>query len=279
MLTKIKKNKKVYAFILVLILILLSLKVFASTDPYWFDTSWHFRAEYSINNTNYDRDYWPIEMELNFTDIIYQANKNGTFDSASIRVIEHNSSGAVLYEQPFQFENATNFNSITNAAGVLTFLLNGTTTANQERYIYIYFDIEENGIKTPASYSSNLNYSWDGEEAQVNNSIIRLKIDTLRGENTSGIYDVWETNTIIGTPSTLSKTKEYTQFSNGSNNFSFDFRNNATFNLGDLKLVVEQTGNETLWNNPDAVTGLGLMKKRYIFYENSSWIKIEQNYT
>ncbi|NOQ37847.1 hypothetical protein GQ472_03070 [archaeon] len=257
----------------------MSVQVTAASDSYWFNTSWHFRTNFTINNSNYDRDFWPVELDMNFTDLISQENKSGTFDNESIRVYEHNSTGYVLFEHPFQFDNATGFDASANAAGTLTFLLNGTTTANQVRYIYVYFDIVENGAKTPVSYSTNLDYYWDGEEVHVNNSIYRLKIDTLRGENTSGIYDIWETNIIVITPSTDSKTKEYTQFSNGTDDFSFDFRNNASFSAGPVKLVVEQIGNETLWNNPDSLTGFGLMKKRYIFYENSSWIKIEQNFT
>ncbi|MCK4808228.1 MAG: hypothetical protein KAS90_01265 [Candidatus Aenigmarchaeota archaeon] len=251
----------------------------AASDPYWFDTSWHFRTNFTINNSNYDRDFWPVELDMNFTDLISLENKSGTFDSASVRVYEHNSTGYVLFEHPFQFDNASGFDASANAAGILTFLLNGTTTANQVRYIYVYFDIVENGAKTPVAYSSNLNYTWDGKEAHVNNSILKLKIDTLRGENTSGLYDARISNIIFMTASTASKTKEYTQLSNGTDNFSFDFRNNASFSAGPVKLVVEQTGNETLWDDPDSLTGFGLMRKRYIFYENSSWIKIEQNFT
>ncbi|MBW6461423.1 MAG: hypothetical protein K0B07_00015 [DPANN group archaeon] len=252
--------------------------VMASFDSYWFDTDWHFRTNFTINNTDYDRDYWPVELDINFTDIMLQSGKNGTFDNESIRVIEHDFSGAVLFEHPFQFDNKIGFNVSTNAVGTIVFLLNGTTNANQIRYIYVYFDTVENTVKVPVSYSTNLVYSWDGEEAHVNNSLFNMKIDTLRGENTSGIYDIYSNNIIFSTSST-NKTKEYTQFSNGTDIFSFDFRNNATFSGGNIKRVMEQTGVETLWNNPGLVTGFGFMKKRYIFYENTSWIKIEQNYT
>ena len=277
-----KCRVKCYAsvFLIVLALIFLSVPVMAASDPYWFDTSWHFRTNFTINNSNYDRDFWPVELDLNFTDLISLENKSGTFDNESIRVYEHNSTGYVLFEHPFQFDNATGFDASSNAEGTLTFLLNGTTTANQVRYIYVYFDIVENGAKTPVSYSTDLEYSWDGEEIHVNNSLYKLKIDTLRGENTSGLYDIKEGGfNIFLTPSTDSKTKEYTQFSNGTDTFSFDFRNNATFSGGNIKRVVEQAGFETLWNNPTDVTGFGFMKKRYIFYENTSWIKIEQNFT
>ena len=180
-----------YTAIAVLALMFFSTSVMAASDPYWFDTDWHFRTNFTINNTDYDRDYWPVELEINFTDIMLQSGKNGTFDNESIRVIEHNSFGAVLFEHPFQFDNQIGFNVSTNAIGTLVFLLNGTTTANQIRYIYVYFDIVENTVKAPVIYSTDLVYSWDGEEVHVNNSIYRLKIDTLRGENTSGLYDIY----------------------------------------------------------------------------------------
>ena len=268
-----------YVLIIVLALIFSPITVIASSNSYWFDTSWHFRTNYTINNTDYDRYNWPIELDLNFTDIMSQSGKSGTFDNESIRVIEQNSSGHVLFEHPSQFDNAIGFNLSTNALGTLTFLLNGTTDANQVRYIYVYFDIVENTGKAPVTYPTNLNYSWDGEEIHVNSSLYRLKIDTLRGENTSGLYELFSDSTIFLTASADSKTKEYTQFSNGTHNLSFDFSNNATVSGGSIKRIVEQSGVETLWNYPEAVTGYGLMNKRYIFYENVSWIKIEQNYT
>jgi len=266
-------------FIIVLVLILLSIHVFAPSDPYWYDTSWHFRTNLTINNTNYDRSFWPIEFNINFTNLINQANRNGTFDSASIRVIEQNSSDYVLFEHPYQFENIIGFDSVTNAAGILIFVLNGTTSANQIRYINVYFDILENGVKTPVTYPSTIDYSWDGEEASVNNSDFKWKIDTLRGENTSGLYDARNLNILFVTLSETSKTKEYSQYSNGTHIFSFDLRNNATFIPGPMKLIIEQKGAETLWNNPDAITGEGYLTKRYIFYDNVSWFKIEQNFT
>ena len=146
-------KRYIYASFLVLALVLLSMQVIGVSNPYWYDTSWHFRVNYTVNNSNYDRNFWPLEFDINFTDFIYQKNKDGTFDNESIRVIEHNSSGNVLFEHSFQFDEVSDFNITTNAAGTITLILNGTTYANQARYIYVYFDIVENTAKTPVTYS------------------------------------------------------------------------------------------------------------------------------
>ncbi|VVB60928.1 NPCBM-associated, NEW3 domain of alpha-galactosidase [uncultured archaeon] len=270
-----------FALILAVALLSSPLMVQAPSNNYWFDTSWHFRVNLTINNTNYDRDFWPIELSLNFTDLIRQAGKNGTFDYSSIRVVEQNSSGGVMYQMRYQFENASGFDVSTNAAGTLVFILNGTTAANQTRYATIYFDTIENGAKSPISFSRAVNYTWTGEEAQVNNTQMRWRIGTARGENTSGLTEAKGMDgTIIFTNSSpTSITTEYIKYSNATHNLSFDLRNNATFSQGPVRLIMEQNGPETIWNNPGAATGFGKIKKRYIFYENSSWIKIEQNFT
>lgn len=280
-----KNAKRVILTALVLAIALASssLLVQAPANDYWFDTAWHFRVNFTISNTNYERADWPMEIPMNFTNMIKQAGKTGTFDYNSIRVYAENSSGGVTYQMPHQFENSSNFDIANNADGLLVFLLNGTTSVSEIRYISVYFDTEENGIKTPATYPININYSWDGEEAHVNNTKMRWKIDTIRGENTSGLYEVQGTsapyNIIFTTASHDSRTKEYTQFSNGTHNFSFDFRNNATFMAGPIRLIIAQRGDEIMWNDPNAKTGGGFMTKRYTFYEKNSWITIDQNFT
>jgi len=277
-----KQRIVLFAIIAAIALLSSAIMVNAPTDPYWLDTSWHFRINITINNTDNPRDFWPIELPINFTHLVYQNGKNGTFDSASIRVVETNSSGGILRNMTYQFENDSGFDAASNAAGTLIFVLNGTTAANETRRFQTYFDILENGAKSPVSFTTDLNYSWDGEEAEVNNSIkFRWRIDTLMDENLSGIYDVhaWDGGADNVITNSTGMPIEYVQYSNGTDNFSFDFRNNATFIAGPLRLVIEQTGNETFWNNPNAKTGFGLMKKRYVFYDDVKWMKIEQNFT
>ena len=248
--------------------------------PTWWDTSWNYRVGVEVNTTDYSRFNWPIEVDLNFTDLLLQKGSSGTFDINSTRVVEHNSTGGVMYEITSQFDSLSGYDAASNAVGTIIFLLNGTTAENTKRYFYIYFDIEENGAKSPASYSSTLNYSWDGEEFHVNNTHFQWKADTMRGDNTSGFYELKGSgNTIFKTDNSGDKTKEYTEFRNGTTTLMFDFRNNATFTAGPLRLTVEQKGDEAYWNDPDNKTNEGFMVKKYIFYENSSWMRVDTNFT
>ncbi|MCK4555143.1 MAG: hypothetical protein KAT83_00915, partial [Candidatus Aenigmarchaeota archaeon] len=268
--------------VLAIVFILLSLSTLSQTisTPTWWDTSWNYRVGVEVNTTDYSRFNWPVEVDFNFTDSLLQKGSSGTFDINSTRVVEHNSTGGVMYELASQFDTLAGYDAASNAVGTIIFILNGSNPQNTKRYFYIYFDIEENGAKSPASYSSILNYSWDGEEFSVNNTNFQWLVDTIRAENTSGFYSARGSgNTIFKTVSTASKTKEYTEFQNGTTRLMFDFRNNATFTAGPLRLTVEQRGEEAYWNDPDNKTGEGFMVKKYIFYENISWMRIVTNFT
>jgi uncharacterized membrane protein len=247
----------------------------------WWNVSWHYRVRLEINATDYNRTDWPIEQVINFTDLL----PSGTFDENSTRVFEYNSTGSILYEVPSQFDKDENFNASTNALGTLVFLMNGTTQANEKRIFYVYYDTVENGAKQQPSYSTNLTHnldSWDGEEFNVNNTYTHFWVDTVRGENLSGIIRVFDINSsqeILPWPlASDARPYEYIQYSNGTYNFSFDFRNNATLKYaGPVRIIIEQKGNETLWNSSNVTEGF--MTKKYIFYEMNKWVKIETNFT
>ena len=57
----------------------------------WWNVSYQYRIMLEINSTQYDRTDWPIEQEINFTDIL----PSGTFDINSIRIFEYSSSGLI----------------------------------------------------------------------------------------------------------------------------------------------------------------------------------------
>jgi uncharacterized membrane protein len=239
----------------------------------WWNVSWHYRVRLEINSTQYNRTNWPIEQVINFTDLL----PSGTFDENSTRIFEYNSTGSILYEVPNQFDKDESYSSSNNALGTLVFLLNDTTQPNTKRIFYVYYDTIENGAKQSKSYTNNLLYNWSGEEFNVNNSIFAFWADTIRGENTSGLYSVRRIssgNPIWIVPGSDERTIEYMQYSNGTHNFSFNLRNNATLKYsGAIRMVVEQKGNETIWNSTDITEGY--VTKRYIFYDKLQWIKIE----
>ena len=274
------KNKKIFLLISVLVFLTLIYPVRA-LDEWWNDT-WHYRVNLQINTTTYDRVDWPIEREMNFTEILKSFSVNGTFDINSTRVFEYNSTGHILNLVPSQFDIDEDYNASENAFGTLIFLLNGTTPPNKERYYYLYFDIIENGEKPKQSYSTDLSWSWDGQKFNVNNSVAYWWVDTNRGQGTnenetSGIYKTYQAGLpIFQEKSSNSRTLEYVQYSNGTHNFTFDLRNNAIFVNGSIRIKVIQVGNETFWGQLDNKTNQSTIVKEYYFYSKSPWIKIEQ---
>ncbi|HLC58893.1 MAG TPA: NEW3 domain-containing protein, partial [archaeon] len=251
------------------------------TNFTWWNNSWTYRFRLEINSTQYNRADWPIDQPVNFTDLL----PYGTFDINSTRVIEYNpSTGNVLYEIPSQFDRESVYDATSNAIGTVSFNMNGTTNVNQKRIFYVYYDSIENGAKTKQTYQTNLSYSWNGSVFNLNNSILAIWGNTVSGENVSGLYrvynltdpspDIWVT-----VPPASERPIEYMEYSNGTHNFSFDFRNNATFiSTGPVRIVVEQRGNETLWNSSN-MTNVGFATKRYVIYNSLQWIRIETNYT
>jgi uncharacterized membrane protein len=243
----------------------------------WWNVSWRYRVRLEINSSGYSREDWPIEYRVNFTDLL----PLGTFDENSTRVVEYSSSGQILYELPSQFDKDDSFDASNNAFGTLVFLMNGTTQANQKRIFYLYYDTVENGVKEKPSYTTSLTYVWDGEEFNVNNTMLAFWVDTARGEKTSGLYRVKgidSGNDIWSIPASSERTIEYVQYSNGTHNFTFDLQNDATFKyVGPVRIVVEQDGNENVWDSTN--TTEGFMVKKYTFYDELGWIKIETNFT
>ncbi len=245
----------------------------------WWNISWNYRFRLEINATQYSRADWPIELQVNFTDLL----PSGTFDENSTRILEYNSTGGIIQEATSQFDKGELYNAASNAVGTLSFIMNGTTAANNKRIFYIYYDSVQNGVKQNPGYSTNLIYNWNGEEFNVNTTVFAFWGDTIRGENVSGLYKIigkvvaqpiWPNE-----PASNERTLEYSEYSNGTHNFSFDFRNNATFPLtGPVRLVLEQRGNEVIWNSTN-LTNQGYVVKKYIFYDKLPWIRIETNFT
>ena len=240
----------------------------------WWNSSWHYRIPIEVNSTSYERENAVIEVKINFTAELENLSAAKPFDENSVRVVEYNSSGSVICEIPSQFDKDKNYNASTNAFGIITWIMNGTTPANQKRYYYIYFDTLENSKEQP-NYTTNLTYSWDGEEFWLNNSLRAIKVDTLRGENTSGIYYATNYTTDLFYASPTEKTIEYVRLTNGSQDFMYDLRGNASFIAGPVKIIVIQEGNEALWNQPEEKTSEAKLIKKYIFYEKQPWIKIQ----
>jgi len=239
----------------------------------WWNITYNYRLALNVSAGSVNRSNSPIEMDLNFTSIL----GSGEFDNKSIRVIEYNSSGYMLGERTSQFDKGGNYNASSNAVGTIMWLLNGSTENDTQRYFYVYFDKTENTEKENPNYSTDLEYNWDGEEISVNNSEMEWKIDTNRDDNTSGIYyaKFKDSITLFDIASTA-RTAEYCGYNNGSDT-GFDLINNLTIvSSGPVRLIFQQTGNETVFGSAEQ-TGQAKITKKYTFYEGNSWVKIDQN--
>lgn len=249
----------------------------------WWNVSWQYRMQLRVNTTSYDRTDWPIEEPINFTYMM----PNGTFDINSIRVIEYNSTGDIVQEVPSQFDVSDTYDAVNNADGMLVFIMNGTTPADAERVFFVYYDDTSSGAKTATSYPNDFIYGVNATGTDVNVTTSRFKfyIDTNRGENTSGIYRIigiesgFDVFSYDAFPDKNERTFEYTMFSNTTHNLTFNFTDNISVKYnGTARLVLEQIGDEVIWNT-GTLTNQGFGIKRYTFYRDSDWIKIEVNYT
>ena len=259
------------------LLFLTSISLVSAAD--WWDTSWHYRTPLNISSAGLERESWPIEFQINFTNEFLALGDNVLFDTNSVRVIEYDSSGNILYEINSAFEYDITFDSEFNAVGDVIFILNGTTLASTTRNFYIYFD-SMNDQKVSPAYSSSLNYNWDGSEFDFGNSMLDLTVDSYRIDGTSGLYyarRIDSGKTIFDTPNTERST-EYIQYSNGATLYGFDFEGNSTLEFdSEVKIVIIQIGDEVLWGTKTS-TGEGRMTKQYTIYDDSPWIKIKQTY-
>jgi hypothetical protein len=147
---------------------------FTTASSGWWNLSWHYRLPVSVGSASFERLDKPVEIDLNFTQLLAQLGQTGVaFPESSIRVIEVDSAGVVLDSAvPYQFDKDAAWEATTNAKGTLIFLLKGTTLAGVTRTFHVYFD---NTAKTPLTVTPlvNLtdNVTWEGQ--------VSYKVDTV----------------------------------------------------------------------------------------------------
>lgn len=110
----------------------------------WFVQDRHFRAPISVQAGSFARTDQPIDVGVNFTDILTDLSASGSLLTDSIRIVEVSADGQTLIDNsvPFQFDEASNYDASTNAAGNLVVLVEGNSAANSTRHFQIYFDTE-----------------------------------------------------------------------------------------------------------------------------------------
>jgi hypothetical protein len=140
-----------------------------SRPPDWWDTAWDYRFSVAVNANGHARQDKPVEIAVNFTNLLAANGSTSPPDLNSIRVIEVDiNRQAVDQAVVYQFDPASNFNSNNNAAGSLIFLMKGTTTAGATRYYDIYYDVAGKGFIAPSFaplVTTTDNVTWQGYQS------------------------------------------------------------------------------------------------------------------
>ncbi|MGC8977551.1 MAG: hypothetical protein ACP5OB_08055 [Candidatus Ratteibacteria bacterium] len=151
--------------------------IFLTYGDDWWNESWHYRGIIEIPSVNFERENFPIEININFSKIFSFLNIKGNLDINSIRIIENNK------EVPYSI------NKIDEGRFTIEWIMEGKTLENQIRKYEIYFDTIENGRKTRPLYkilpSSNLIINgsfedgnqwpigWTGKELENDELVIK----------------------------------------------------------------------------------------------------------
>jgi hypothetical protein len=121
-----------------------------TATPGWWNPVARFRVGLSVGANGYARTDKVVEAHVDFTDLLTDLGESGAFDPNSLRVVEINAQGQVIDDDvPFQFEKDADYQKSSNAAGVVVWLMGGTTPANAGRTYHLYFDLEGSGLTTP----------------------------------------------------------------------------------------------------------------------------------
>ncbi|NQT00477.1 MAG: VCBS repeat-containing protein [Planctomycetes bacterium] len=117
----------------------------------WLDGSRKYRVPVRVNAAGYNRLDKPVEVEMNFTQLLRRTGKKINFDAKSIRVTEVDASGDIIkHSVKFQFDKAPGFNPGTNAKGKITFMADGKIPANSTRIFHVYFSHAETAHSPPS---------------------------------------------------------------------------------------------------------------------------------
>ena len=131
------------------------------SGPAWFDTNgvgsapdWHYRAPITIPSGSTANS--TIRIDVDFDALLTAMGISGTFDADSPRIVKENGS-LVAIQQFTDTVYAGNTDDTANGQGEVRFILeeSGPSTC------YLYFDITENGTKTPWPAADTINGNFE----------------------------------------------------------------------------------------------------------------------
>ncbi|MFB6199840.1 MAG: LamG-like jellyroll fold domain-containing protein [Candidatus Nanohaloarchaea archaeon] len=148
------------------------------TESNWWNRDWGYRKKINVSTGNYKRKEAVVKTQVNFTEALQNAGASNTdLNTDSIRVIE--AEGSSLEEVPFRFKKASNYDTATNAAGTLTWIMNRETAADTNRTYHIYFST--NTSINPPSYTTQLDVKTSTDNIHVNNTVYSLDLNRSIG--------------------------------------------------------------------------------------------------
>lgn len=110
-----------------------------------------FRLPVTVGAAGFERIDKPVDVSVDFTQLLNSIGQSGTIDENSIRVAETNSLWSVIDTSViYQFDKDSGYDATTKASGIVAFIMKGTTPASGNRYYYIYFNLT-GGSSSPAS--------------------------------------------------------------------------------------------------------------------------------
>jgi len=105
----------------------------------WLDDAHKCRVPIRVGAAGYERFDKPVEVEMDFTQLLARSDSTVAFDEKSMRLVEVNDAGKIIDELvPLQFDKARGFNRRNNAKGTLTFVAEGKTPADSMRIFHLY---------------------------------------------------------------------------------------------------------------------------------------------
>lgn len=141
-----------------------------------------FRLPVSINANGYERYDKPVEISIDFSPRVNEAEFEGSVQADSLRVVEINEQGAICDEcVGFQYDPSNDDES----AGTLTMLLKGVTPAGATRRFHIYFDTAD----IPALVTVADNVDDEGQESIRINTQNATYFYHKRGAGFSSLID------------------------------------------------------------------------------------------
>ncbi len=149
-----------------------------------------FKLPVTIDATGFERIDKPVDVAIDFTQLLNSIGQPGTIVENSIYVAETNNLWSIIdTSAPFQFDKDSGYNSTTKAAGTVVFIMKGTTPASGKRYYYIYFNTS--GSSTPISVTPQVSLT----DNVADEGMSSYKISNNRGifyfQKAAGGFSSW----------------------------------------------------------------------------------------